>query len=208
MPITARLWLHLILVFNIAVSSILNTGNYILCLKYKVNRKIRKIMAAPDRLYVSDMSRSSLDSLPATKTNRMTVMRTQVEDIRGTSSCLRGDFWAVWCSLQVPCDCAFMWHFNYCRRFLLITLFTPTAHDVLTPVTRCLLRRWKQTCFFFFSFSFFSFFCSVNKCNCLLLCACPGDLASYFNANSFALCINDRLNAISKTYHGTVGSLW
>lgn len=47
----------------------------------------------------------------------------------------------------------------------------------------------------------------MNKCNCLLLCACPGDLASHFNANSIALCINDRLNAISKIYEGTVGSL-
>lgn len=49
---------------------------------------------------------------------------------------------------------------------------------------------------------------SVNKCNCLLLCACPGDLASHFNANSIALCFNDRLHAISKPYEGTVGSVW
>ncbi len=119
------------------------------------------------------------------------------EALGGRHPCLRGDFGAVWCGLQVPCDCAFMWHFNYCRRFLLITLFSPTALDVLTPVTCCLLQRWKHV-----------FFCSVNKCNCLLLYACPRDLASHFNANSITLCINDRLNAISKTYEGTVGSLW
>lgn len=137
----------------------------------------------------------SLDSFPASKTNRQTVSRNHGRDIRRTSCCLRGYFRAVRCGLQVPCDCAFMWHFNYCCRFLLITLFSPTALGVLTPVTRCLLQRWKQTQVFF---------CSVNKCNCLLLFACPGGSASHFNANSIILCFNDRLNVISKTSEGTV----
>lgn len=118
----------------------------------------------------------------------MTGRKNHVWDIRGTSCCLRGDFRAMWWDLPVSCDCAFMWHFNYCLRFLLIIQFSPTALDVLTPVTCCLLQRWKHLLFF----------CSMNKCNCLLLCACPGDLASYFDANSVALCINDRLKQLAK----------
>lgn len=130
----------------------------------------------------------------------MIVRGSVFETLGGTSCCLRGNLGAERFGLQVPCDCAFMWHFNYCGRYLLITPFSPTALHVLTLATCRLLQRWKQS-------RLLPFFCSVNKCNCLLLCVCPGDLASYFNANSFALCINDGLNAISKTCEGTVGSL-
>ena len=69
----------------------------------------------------------SLDSLPPTPTNSLTVRRDHVWDIRRTSCCSGGDFRAMPRGFQVPCDCAFMWHFNYCCRFLLITLFSPTA---------------------------------------------------------------------------------